>query len=71
MKVAYRGNFLKSLHKLKDVRLKKAILSAIDNVEQADSISEIRNLKKLTGYESHSVYFAAFGHRKGIYDVFR
>lgn len=53
MNVAYKGGFLKSLQKLKDARLKKAILSAIDNVERAGIISEVRNLKKLTGYDSH------------------
>lgn len=46
MNVAHKSEFLKSIHKLKDARLKKAIVNAINNVEESGSISEIRNLKK-------------------------
>lgn len=54
MKVVFSHNFLKTLKRLKDDRLKSEILSVIDGLEAAQTIKDIPNLKKLKGF---SVYF--------------
>ena len=53
MNVQFKKSFLKDLDKLKDQRLKDAVHKSIVNVELADNLSQVKNLKKLTGFESH------------------
>ncbi len=54
MKVDFKKSFLKELKKLKNNKLKSLIAECIIQVESAENISSIKNLKKLTGYD---VYF--------------
>ncbi len=49
MKVIYAEDFLKRYSKLKDKGLSTKIARAIADLENANSISEIRNIKKLSG----------------------
>ena len=51
MKVEFKKSFLKELKKLKNKSLKNLIVDAIIQVESAENIAHIKNLKKLTGYE--------------------
>ena len=51
MKVEFKKTFLKDIKKLKNERLRNAIRISIVQVEAADNLSEIKNLKKLTGYD--------------------
>lgn len=46
MKVSYKKSFLKSLQKLKEAEIKEAIFDVIVHAENADAISQIRNIKK-------------------------
>lgn len=50
MKTEFRKSFIKDINKIKDVRLKKPIAACIEDVESAKDISQIKNLKKLSGY---------------------
>ena len=54
MKVEFKKSFLKELKKLKNKNLKNSIADCIVQVESAENVTHIRNLKKLTGYD---VYF--------------
>ncbi len=51
MKTDFKKSFLKDLQKLTNPKLKSNILQTILQVEEAGSIGEIRNLKKLTGFD--------------------
>ena len=53
MIVEFKKSFLSEIKKLKDKRLKGSIASCIIQVETAGNISEIKNLKKLTGHDLH------------------
>ena len=53
MKVEFKKSFLKELKKLKNKSLKNSIADCIIQVESAENITGIKNLKKLTGYEIH------------------
>ena len=53
MKVVFKTSFLKELKKLKNENLKKAVLATLQEVESADSVYKIKNLKKLTGYDTY------------------
>lgn len=54
MKVGFKNSFLKSIQKIRNFELKEDIFEVISNVENAQNLIEIQNLKKLKGY---SVYF--------------
>jgi mRNA interferase RelE/StbE len=54
MKVEFKKSFLKELQKLRDKSLKNDIYEAITQVESAQNIGHIKNLKKLSGYD---IYF--------------
>jgi mRNA interferase RelE/StbE len=54
MKVEFKKSFLKDIKKLKNKNLKSSISNCIIQVESADNVTGIKNLKKLTGYD---VYF--------------
>jgi mRNA-degrading endonuclease RelE of RelBE toxin-antitoxin system len=51
MKTAFKKSFLKELKKLKNENLKKLISDCILQVESAENVAHIKNLKKLTGYD--------------------
>ncbi|MDI1355227.1 MAG: type II toxin-antitoxin system RelE/ParE family toxin [bacterium] len=53
MKVEFKKSFLKELKKLKNKGLKKNISDCIIEVESANNLSQIKNIKKLRGYDSH------------------
>jgi len=53
MKVAFKNSFLKELKKLKSNALKTSIAETIVQVEGAENLSQIKNLKKLSGYSVH------------------
>ena len=47
MKTEFRKSFVKDLKKLKNKDLSKKMRSTIEDVESADSLSKISNIKKL------------------------
>jgi|LakMenEpi03Aug12_release.lakeMendotaPanAssembly.Ray.scaffolds.fasta_scaffold288329_3 mRNA interferase RelE/StbE len=49
MKVDFKKSFLKELKKLKNNSLQNAIYQSILQVESAENISQVHNLKKLNG----------------------
>lgn len=51
MKTGFKKSFLKELKKLKNKNLKSAINECIIQVESAENITQIKNLKKLAGYD--------------------
>ncbi len=51
MEVDFTRNFLKILENLKNEDLLQKIQDTINNVIQANSIAEISNIEKLTGYK--------------------
>ena len=51
MKTEFKKSFLKELKKLKNRSLRNAIADCIVQVESAESITQIKNLKKLTRYD--------------------
>ncbi len=51
MKVEFKKSFLKELKKLKNKNLKNSIADCIIQVEFAKNPTDIKNLKKLTGYD--------------------
>ncbi len=54
MKVEFKKSFLKELKKLRNKHLKDSIVGCITQAESAQNVSQIKNLKKLSGYD---VYF--------------
>jgi mRNA interferase RelE/StbE len=53
MKIEFKKSFLKELKKLKSKSLQHSIFECIVQVESADNINLIKNLKKLAGYDAH------------------
>jgi mRNA interferase RelE/StbE len=53
MNVRFKKSFLKDINQLKNQRLKDAIYECIVEVEKADRISQVKNLKKLSGFDSY------------------
>jgi mRNA-degrading endonuclease RelE of RelBE toxin-antitoxin system len=51
MTTAFLESFLKDVRKLRDAKVKRAVTSTIENVESADTLHEIRQLKRLSGYK--------------------
>lgn len=52
MKTAFKRSFLKSVKKLKDQKLKDAIAESIEQIEASETLSDIKNLKKLQGFSN-------------------
>ena len=63
MNFEFEKAFVKDFRKLKNKELANAISEAIKQVSQASAISEVANLKKLSGYKS------AFRIRIGDYRI--
>ena len=53
MKVEFKKAFLKEIKKLNDKSLKNLVAECIIQVESADKISQIKNIKKLSGYDNY------------------
>lgn len=53
MKSAFKASFLKAIKKVESNQLKAEITEAILNVESAENIRQIYNLKKLKGYKQY------------------
>ena len=51
MTVSYKKSFLKEIKKLKNKHLKNLIAECILQVESASTVQNIKNLKKLAGYD--------------------
>ena len=51
MRTAFKKSFLKEIKKLRNKHLKDSIAECIIQVESAPSVHEIKNLKKLAGYD--------------------
>lgn len=52
MKVAFKKSFLKDLKKLRDKQLKNSIAKAIEDMEAAKELTQVKNLKKMEGYST-------------------
>jgi mRNA interferase RelE/StbE len=49
LNVEFRASFARDLKRVKDEKLKARVREVIDRVEQAQSLQEVENLKKLRG----------------------
>lgn len=47
----FKKSFIKELKKLKNKQLKDSIAECIVHVESVENISQVKNLKKLKGYD--------------------
>jgi mRNA interferase RelE/StbE len=63
MHFEFEKSFAHDFRKLKNKTLAKAILACIQNVSNAQTINDISNLKKITGYNS------AYRIRSGVYRI--
>ncbi len=52
MKVEFIDRFNKYLEKIKDQELRNSIAAVIKSLEEAEKLSEINNLRKLTGFKN-------------------
>lgn len=52
MNTVFLKQFYKDLDKVKDQNVKDCIAKIITNVEEANSLRDIKNLKKLKGYKT-------------------
>jgi mRNA interferase RelE/StbE len=53
MKSEFKASFLKAIKKIEDNQLKSEIVKTIKNVEAAENLKQILNLKKLKGYKQY------------------
>lgn len=53
MNVEFDRSFEKAVRKLKDTAIKARLSRVITTMERADSLADIPNLKKLTGFNSY------------------
>ena len=51
MRVDFKKSFIKELKKLNNKSLKNSIYECIAQVESAENITQIKNIKKLSGYD--------------------
>lgn len=51
MRIEFKKSFLKELKKLRNKHLKDGVFNCIKQVESVQNVSEIRNLKKLSGFD--------------------
>jgi mRNA interferase RelE/StbE len=50
MKVEFRSSFLRSIKKIKNKELQNDIFNIITHIEEVKQFSEIKNIKKLSGF---------------------
>jgi mRNA interferase RelE/StbE len=66
MKVVFTKQFNRDIRRIKDRRIASLVEAAIGRVKLSAKLSEINNLKKLTGY--HNAYRIRIGdYRLGIF----
>ena len=66
MKVSFNPNFARDLKDLKDKALHERVAAVIKEIEAADKLADIPNVKKIKGYRH--VYRIRIGnYRMGIY----
>ena len=53
MKTEFKASFLKAIKKIEDNQLKNEIVKTINNVETAENLKQILNLKKLKGFKQY------------------
>ena len=53
MKIEFKKSFLSDLKKLKSKSLKDSVTDCIKQVESSVNLTQINNLKKLTGYDKY------------------
>lgn len=63
MKVTFSSGFQKDIKKAKDKTLARIILEVIELFEQANTLEDIPNIKKLKGHTT------AYRYRKGKYRI--
>ena len=51
MKAEFKKSFLKEIKKLRDKNLKNSVANCIIEVETATNLQQIKNFKKLIGYD--------------------
>ena len=49
MKVEFRNSFTRDLRRLRDKSVKERIKATIEQIEEADDLKEVSNLRKLSG----------------------
>ena len=49
----YRTSFERDIKKITDKRLLDSIVETIENIEKSESINDIDNLKKMSGYKTY------------------
>lgn len=52
MDVLYESSFAKDLKRVKDKQLLKQIQNVIEEIKAANELAEVKNLKKLQGYDT-------------------
>lgn len=53
MKLEFDKSFLKSIDNIKDAKILSKLEMNISNFEKAESVQEISNIKKLTGFKDY------------------
>ena len=53
MKTEFKNSFIRAIKKINDQQLKEEIANAIRNVESAENLKLVRQLKKLKGYKQY------------------
>jgi mRNA interferase RelE/StbE len=66
MRTLFNPHFVRDLRKTKDKALLERVESVIEEIEAADTLADIRNVKKLKGYE-HVYRIRVGNYRIGIY----
>ena len=66
MKTSFNPNFQRDVRKTKDKALRTKLAAVIREIEAADTLADVSNIKKLTGYRN--VYRVRVGkYRVGLY----
>ena len=52
MKIVFLSKFNKDTRKLNDTLIKNMLIEVIENLENANQISDIKNCKKLAGHKT-------------------
>ncbi len=66
MKIEFLEKFGKDLDNIRDAKIQERIAATIEEIEDANSLSDIRNLKKMKGYAiSYRIRIGSY--RLGLY----
>ena len=52
MKSLFRSSFLRDVRKIRDKRVLASVREVIESIESADNLSEVRNVRRLSGSKS-------------------